>query len=138
MKGLIALVTAFVFSIGTACYAQAKISRQTKQDKQSYTHSAAYRKPKVSTQPKFDVNEKYDTISKTRNLTKMALEYYGNYNLWPYIYEENKDFLGHPDRIKPGTKVVIPPLSKYGVDSKNEEDIIKAKKMGQEIYAKYK
>lgn len=91
----------------------------------------------VSTKPS-DMVERYDTISKTRYLTTMAKDYYGNYNLWPYIYEENKAFLGHPDRIKPGTKVVIPPLSKFGVDPKNEDDIKKAKKMGQEIYAKYK
>lgn len=82
--------------------------------------------------------KKYDTISKTRYLTTMAKEYYGNYNLWPYIYEENKAFLGHPDRIKPGTRVVIPPLSKYGVNPDNPEDIKKAKRMGVEIYARYK
>lgn len=80
----------------------------------------------------------YDTIGKTRYLTTMAKEHYGNYHLWPYIYEENKAFLGHPDRIRPGTKVVIPPLSKYGVDAHNTADIAKAKKMGAEIYSRYK
>jgi len=79
----------------------------------------------------------YDTISKTRYLTTMAKQHYGNFNLWPYIYEENKAFLGHPDRIKPGTKVVIPPLSKYGVDPSNPEDIRRAKRKGVEIYSRY-
>ncbi len=79
----------------------------------------------------------YDTISKTRYLTTMAKEHYGNYNLWPYIYEENKAILGHPDRIRPGTKVVIPSLSKYGIDPKNPEDIRRAKNKGVEIYARY-
>lgn len=79
----------------------------------------------------------YDTITKTRYLTTMAKQHYGNYNLWPYIYEENKKILGHPDRIKPGTKVVIPDLSKYGVDPSNPADIKKAKKMGIDIYARY-
>lgn len=79
----------------------------------------------------------YDTIGNTRYLTTMAKSHYGNYNLWPYIYEENKSILGHPDRIRPGTPVVIPKLSKYGVDPKNEADIEKAKKMGVEIYARY-
>ncbi len=79
----------------------------------------------------------YDTISTTRYLTTMAKTHYGNYNLWPYIYEENKSILGHPDRIRPGTPVVIPKLSKYGVDPKNNEHIEKAKKMGIEIYARY-
>lgn len=80
----------------------------------------------------------YDTISKTRYLTTMAKDHYGNYNLWPIIYEENKAFLGHPDRIRPGTRVVVPPLSKYGVDPDNPEDIARAKKKGVEIYARYK
>ena len=79
----------------------------------------------------------YDTISTTRYLTTMAKSHYGNYNLWPYIYEENKAYLGHPDRIRPGTPVVIPKLSKYGVDPTNSDDIEKAKKMGVEIYARY-
>lgn len=79
----------------------------------------------------------YDTISTTRYLTTMAKAHYGNYNLWPYIYEENQSFLGHPDRIRPGTPVVIPKLSKYGVDPTNSDDIEKAKKLGVEIYARY-
>lgn len=82
-------------------------------------------------------NKVYDTITRTRYLTTMAKEHYGNFNLWPYIYEENKDFLGHPDRIRPGTKVVVPPLSKYGVNPDSKADIEKARKLGAEIYAKY-
>ncbi|MDE7346861.1 MAG: HU family DNA-binding protein [Muribaculaceae bacterium] len=79
----------------------------------------------------------YDTISTTRYLTSMARTHYGNFNFWPYIYEENKAILGHPDRIRPGTPVVIPKLSKYGVDPQNNVDIEKAKKMGVEIYARF-
>ena len=90
----------------------------------------------VPTSPS-DTKLVYDTISKTRYLTTMAKEHYGNYNLWPYIYEENKSFLGHPDRIKPGTRVVIPPLSKFGVDPSNQDHINKAKQMGVEIYSRY-
>lgn len=80
----------------------------------------------------------YDTISRTRFLTTMARDHYGNYHLWPYIYEENKAILGHPDRIRPGTKVVIPPAEKYGIDADNAECIAKAKRKGAEIYSRYK
>lgn len=80
----------------------------------------------------------YDTISTTRFLTTMAKDHYGNFNLWPIIYEENKSFLGHPDRIKPGTRVVIPSLSKYGIDPKNPEHIKEAKRKGIEIYSRYR
>lgn len=79
----------------------------------------------------------YDTVTTTRYLMTMAKDHYGNYHLWPYIYLENKDILGHPNRIKPGTRVIIPSLSKYGVDPSNPEDIVKAKKMGTEIYSRY-
>lgn len=78
-----------------------------------------------------------DIIGPHNYLTTMAQNHYGDFNLWPYIYEENKSFLGHPDRIKPGTEVVIPPLSKYGVNPKDPKDIRKAKKMGVEIYKRY-
>lgn len=80
----------------------------------------------------------YDTISETRYLSTMAKDHYGNFNLWPYIYMENQAFLGHPDRIKPGTKVVIPPLSKYNVKADSPEDVAKAKKLGVQIYSKFK
>ena len=79
----------------------------------------------------------YDTIGTTRYLTTMAKSHYGNFNFWPYIYEENKARLGHPDRIRPGTPIVIPRLSKFGVDPSKPEEIEKAKKMGVEIYARY-
>lgn len=80
----------------------------------------------------------YDTVSTTRYLTTMAKEHYGNFNLWPIIYEENQTILGHPDRIKPGTKVVIPPLSKYKVNPDNPDDIKAMKQKGNSIYARYK
>jgi hypothetical protein len=67
----------------------------------------------------------------------MAKDHYGNYHLWPYIYEENKSKLGHPDRIRPGTQVIVPPLSKYGVNPHSEADIEKAKRKGAEIYKKW-
>lgn len=79
-----------------------------------------------------------DIIGPHNYLTTMAQRHYGDYNLWAYIYEENKSFLGHPDRIKPGTEVVVPPLSKYGIDPKNPADVKKAKRLGIEIYNRFK
>jgi len=92
----------------------------------------------MNEQPKKAPEKVYDTITRKRFLTTMAKEHYGDYNLWPYIYDENKAILGHPDRIKPGTKVVIPPASKYGIDATNPACVAKAKKRGAEIYARYK
>lgn len=92
----------------------------------------------VATAPSSEIAETTDVISRTRYLTTMAKDHYGNYHLWPYIYEENKSILGHPDRIKPGTRVRIPDLRKYGVDPKNPADIKRAKAKGVEIYSRYK
>ena len=80
----------------------------------------------------------YDTVSTTRYLTTMAQEHYGNYNLWPVIYKENQAILGHPDRIKPGTKVVVPPLSKYNINPANPDDVSAMKREGVKIYSKFK
>lgn len=93
-------------------------------------------KDAVPTQP--SDKKEYDTITKTRYLTTMAKDHYGNYHLWPYIYKENEAILGHPDRIRPGTKVVIPDLKKYGINPKKPEDIAKAKKLGNQIYSRYR
>lgn len=79
----------------------------------------------------------FDKVTPTRYLIMMAREYYGDGNFWVYIYQENKDKLGHPDHITPGTAVLVPSLAKYGVDPKNPADIEKAKKMGKEIYSRY-
>lgn len=80
----------------------------------------------------------YDTVTADAGLGVLARRHYGNYHFWPYIYKENEKILGHPDRIRPGTRLVIPPLSKYGVDSRNASDLAKAKRLDAEIYAKYK
>ena len=79
----------------------------------------------------------YDRIGKDRFLITMSREYYGNPNFWPYIYEENRVKFGHPDKIRPGSGVVIPNLKKYGVDPNNPADVEKAKKLAKEIYARY-
>ena len=84
-----------------------------------------------------DAPKVYDVVTTTRYLTTIARQHYGNQHFWPYIYEENKAILGHPNRIKPGTKVVVPDLKKYGVDVKNRKDIEEAKRKEVEIYARY-
>lgn len=78
-----------------------------------------------------------DTIRRNRYLTTMSREHYGMMDFWVYIYEENADRLGDPNRIDPGTVVVIPPASKYGIDRNNPEAVRKAKLKAVEIYAPY-
>lgn len=81
---------------------------------------------------------KTDTITKTCFLTTMARKHFGNLHFWVYIYEENKSRLGHPDKIKPGTIIKIPTLSKYNINVNDSGAINNAKIKASEIYARYK
>lgn len=78
-----------------------------------------------------------DTIRTTRFLTTMARQYYGEMIFWVYIYEANKEKLGNPNRIKPGTVVVIPDAKKYGIDRNDSVCVANAKLKAIEIYAPY-
>lgn len=78
-----------------------------------------------------------DTIGTTRFLTTMSRKYYGNMIFWVYIYEENKEKLDNPNRIKPGTVVVIPDAEKYKINKDDSTCIAKAKLKAIEIYAPY-
>lgn len=80
---------------------------------------------------------KYDMVSENSFLTTLAGKYYGEKDYWVYIYEANSDILKHPDRIKPGTRVLIPDLGDVltgdkAVDKKN------ARQKSAEIYARFK
>lgn len=78
-----------------------------------------------------------DTINATRYLTTMARAHYGQMEYWVYIYEENADALGHPDRLNAGTVVVIPPAEKYGLIAGDSEKIREANAKSIEIYARF-
>ena len=93
-------------------------------------------KDTVIVQPKDTI--KYDTVKINRYITNMAKEYYGDTNFWSYIYEENKEQLGHPERIYPGTVVKIPKASKYGIDATDPASVQRAKVKAIEIYARFR
>ena len=78
---------------------------------------------------------RYDTVSRIRYLTTMSREYYGDFRFWVYIYEENKANIDNPNAIAPGTVVVIPAASKYGIDKDNPASVEKAKAKAVEILA---
>ncbi len=79
-----------------------------------------------------------DTVRRDRFLTTMARQYFGAMEFWAYIYIENSDRLGDPDRIAPNTVVVIPPAEKYGINRLDEKSLKDAKQKGSEIYSKYR
>lgn len=78
-----------------------------------------------------------DTIGRNRFLTTMSRKYYGRFEFWVYIYEENASQLAHPDKIKPGTVVTIPPAKKYGIDPHDAQSVLKATQKADEIYQRF-
>ncbi|MDE6611731.1 MAG: HU family DNA-binding protein [Muribaculaceae bacterium] len=79
----------------------------------------------------------YDTVTGTNYLAKMARKYYGRSSYWVFIYQANTDVLDNPDRIKPGTKVLIPPKSSFAGDTEAATQR-KADALRAELDRKYK
>jgi len=48
------------------------------------------------------------TIQEGDTLQKISKKFYDTYRKWEKIYEANKDTLKNPNKIKPGTVIVIP------------------------------
>lgn len=78
-----------------------------------------------------------DTVTSTYFLASMSRKYYGRMEYWVYIYNENADILGHPDRISTGTIVRIPDLKARGIDVNTDQALDKARAMAAEIYKKW-
>lgn len=74
-----------------------------------------------------------DTVRTNYFLTKMSRKYYGSYEFWVYIYEENKDKISDPNHVSPGLVVVIPPAEKYGIDKDNPESVARAKEKAAKL-----
>lgn len=79
----------------------------------------------------------YDTVTGTNYLAKMARKYYGRSSYWVFIYQANTDVLDNPDRIKPGTRVLIPPKSSFAEDT-DAATQKKADRIRAELDKKYK
>lgn len=78
-----------------------------------------------------------DTITNKMYLSRISKKHYGHSDFWGYIYEENKAKLGNPNKIPPGTVVVIPPAEKYGIDPNNKESLARARAKITSILKKY-
>ncbi len=76
--------------------------------------------------------EVYDRVTTT--LTRLSIKHYGNKDYWVFIFKANPQ-LKDPDRIVPGTKVLIPAISSFECPSKSETDA-KALQLLNEIKSK--
>jgi nucleoid-associated protein YgaU len=60
------------------------------------------------------------TVAKDDWLSTIARTWYGDMNLWPAIYDANRDQIADPNKIKPGWVLTIPDLSDYTPEEKTE------------------
>lgn len=73
-----------------------------------------------------------DTVTSTRYLATMARQYYGKSIYWVFIYQANADHLNNPNRIKPGTVVIIPEKETF-MEATDEATVRKAEKIKAEL-----
>ncbi len=74
-----------------------------------------------------------DVVTSQIVLTTLAEKHYGSQWFWVYIYEENKNIISNPNNIRPGTRVVIPPPEKYGINVKDPKSLKKAQRRSWEL-----
>lgn len=48
------------------------------------------------------------TVQKEDTLQKISKKFYDSYSKWPKIYEENKEVIKNPNKIKPGIELKVP------------------------------
>lgn len=60
-----------------------------------------------------------ENIREGSRLSWLAYRYYGNKELWVFIYDANKEHLSDPNQIKTGTPIRIPELTPEQMDTSN-------------------
>lgn len=101
---------------------------------QEVTPEPAIEEPAAPTPAK---EPKYDTVTSKRYLAIMAREYYGRSIYWVFIYEANADKINDPNKVAPGTRVLIPDKESLP-GSTDAERMSIAEKKAAEIQARYK
>ena len=83
---------------------------------------------KPEAKPAAAKGEVTDVVTSQIVLTTLSEKHYGSPWFWVYIYEENvaRGIINDPNNIRPGTRVVIPPASKYGINPKDKASLRKA------------
>ena len=52
--------------------------------------------------------QRFHIIRKDQTLSAISRQYYGSPNKWKKIVNANRDIIKDPDKLKPGTKLIIP------------------------------
>jgi nucleoid-associated protein YgaU len=66
--------------------------------------------PPVETKPANpeQPSQRIHVVEKGQTLSRIAEQYYGSQRQWPKILNANRDILPDPNRLTPGTKLIIP------------------------------
>ena len=78
----------------------------------------------------------YDTVTNSRYLSILAKDHYGKKAYWVFIYNANPQ-LKDPNKIAPGTRVLIPAKADFAGVTEAETDA-KAQKLLNELSRRYK
>ena len=105
-------------SLGSIIASQPKSADSASPKPQSPTGSpqSAIPTPQSGGVPDLTIYEKTEKIKTTRfhfirkqeTLSAISQQYYGTPNKWPKILEANKAVIKDPNRLQPGTKLIIP------------------------------
>ena len=52
--------------------------------------------------------ERFHILRKNETLSDVAQQYYGSATKWPKIYNANRSTIKNPNKLRPGTKIIIP------------------------------
>lgn len=75
-----------------------------------------------------------ETLREGSRLTQLARKHYkGNYHMWVYIYQANKDVIKNPDVIPVGKTIIIPRLDDKIIDINNTVEVAKADSIAKEL-----
>lgn len=76
------------------------------------------------------------TVTAGETLRLIALSEYGNKAFWIYLYEENRALIANPNLLVAGTKLVVPPASKYAIDATDSLSVQRAVERAEDFAAR--
>lgn len=65
----------------------------------------------------------------------LALKHYGSKEFWVYIYLANRSKIPHPNKLRYGAAVAIPPASLLAIDASDPSSVAKAIELGRKALA---
>ncbi len=52
-------------------------------------------------------------VSRGDSLSALAKRFYGSFDLWPILWDANRDLISNPNKLTVGTLLYVPPLSSF-------------------------